>query len=129
MSLTLKNSIIRGTQANIRNEVTINIVENYDHEKYSKSQIIWCDLPCVIFENKDLKEYFDNLLSASGITYREQGMIITEHEKVMRVSMKIPAHFYSDKAPKKKTKKKVAEKETVDETVEVAIVEETEIKE
>lgn len=118
MSLTLKNSIIRGTQAEIENEVIINIVENYDHEKYSKPQIIWCDLPCVIFENKDLKEYFDNLLSTSGITYREQGMIISECEKVMRISMRIPAHFYSDKPIPKRTKKKKAVEETVDTSVE-----------
>ena len=119
MSLTLKNNIIRGTQVDIKNEVIINIVENYDHEKYSKPQIIWCDLPCVIFENKDLKDYFDNLLSASGITYREQGMIISEHEKVMRISMRIPAHFYSDKPiPKKRTKKKKTTEEIVDTNVE-----------
>lgn len=120
MSLTLKNSIIRGTQADIKNEVTINIVENYDHEKYSKPQIIWCDLPCVIFENKDLKDYFDNLLSESGITYREQGMIISG-KKVMRISMRIPAHFYSDKPiPKKRTKKKKLVEEVVEETVDTS---------
>lgn len=128
MSLTLKNSIIRGTQAEIKNEVTINIVENYDHEKYSKPQIIWCDLPCVIFENKDLKDYFDNLLSESGITYREQGMIISG-KKVMRISMRIPAHFYSDKPiPKKRTKKKKLVEETSKETVDTS-VEDTTTKE
>lgn len=104
---TLKNKIITGTQIDIENEVLNHIVENYNHEEYSKTQFIECDLPNVIFQNKYLKDYLDNLLADSGITYRERGMLLLDCGDHMRISMRIPAHFYSDKpVPKKKQSKK-----------------------
>ena len=104
---TLKNKIITGTRIDIENEVLNHIVENYNHEDYSKTQFIECDLPNVIFQNKYLKEHLDNLLSDSGITYRERGILLLNNGDYMRISMRIPAHFYSDKpVPKKKQSKK-----------------------
>lgn len=104
---TLRDKIITGTQIDIENEVLNHIVENYNHEEYSKTQFIECDLPNVIFQNKYLKEHLDNLLSDSGITYRERGILLLNNGDCMRISMRIPAHFYSDKpVPKKKQSKK-----------------------
>lgn len=112
---TLRDRIINGTRIDIENEVLNHIVENYNHEDYSKTQFIECDLPAVIFQNKYLKEYLDNLLSDSGITYRERGMLLFDCGDYMRISMRIPAHFYSDKPVPKKSKSKVSKK--VSETV------------
>ena len=104
---TLKNNIIEGTKRDIEQEIISHIVEKYNHKQCTKTQFIECDLPGVIFDNKYLKGYLDEILSDSGITYRERGILLLNNGDYMRISMRIPAHFYSDKpVPKKKQSKK-----------------------